>query len=129
MENRAVWTRTNDGGVAHVFAAILEEKVLRNSMTGSFVYERGDRREMPDFNVFFRYNATYPYYSDCIWFLTQMRRWGQLKADQSDQWYIDTAKKIYRPDLYMEAANLLISEGNIEPSEIPSKDEGGSQAI
>jgi hypothetical protein len=40
-----------------------------------------------DLNVFFRYNATYPYYSDAIWYLTQMRRWGQISDDKSDQWY------------------------------------------
>ena len=102
-----------------------EEKVLRNSMTGTFVYERGDRRAMPDFNVFFRYNATYPFYSDCIWFLTQMRRWGQLQKDMPDAWYHETAKKIYRPDLYMKAAELLIEEGNLKESEIPAKDETG----
>ncbi|MEL7144730.1 MAG: CmpA/NrtA family ABC transporter substrate-binding protein, partial [Bacteroidota bacterium] len=52
--------------------------VIANSMTGTFEFEKGDKREMPDFNVFFRYHATYPYYSDGIWFLTQMRRWGQI---------------------------------------------------
>merc|ERR1712169_159217 len=40
--------------------------VIANSMTGTFEYEKGDKREVPDFNVFFRYNATYPYYSDGI---------------------------------------------------------------
>jgi len=53
------------------------EAVLANSMTGTFEFEKGDKREMPDFNVFYRYNATYPFYSDAVWFLTQMRRWGQ----------------------------------------------------
>ncbi len=52
--------------------------VIANSMTGTFEYEKGDKREVPDFNVFFRYNATYPYYSDAVWYLTQMRRWGQI---------------------------------------------------
>ena len=94
-------------------------------MTGTFVYERGDRRAMPDFNVFFRYKATYPFYSDCIWFLTQMRRWGQLQQDKPDSWYIETAKKIYRPDLYMEAAKLLIEEGNVDAKEIPAAGESG----
>jgi len=98
--------------------------VLRNSMTGSFVYERGDRRDMPDFNVFFRYYASYPYYSDCIWFLTQMRRWGQLRADQPDEWYFEKAKEIYRPELYMEAAQLLIEEGNLAASDIPTGTDG-----
>ncbi|PKO85207.1 MAG: nitrate ABC transporter substrate-binding protein, partial [Betaproteobacteria bacterium HGW-Betaproteobacteria-12] len=41
--------------------------VIDNSMTGTFEYEKGDVRPVPDFNVFFRYNATYPYYSDAIW--------------------------------------------------------------
>ena len=55
-----------------------DAKVIANSMTGTFEYEKGDKREVPDFNVFFRYNATYPYYSDAVWYLTQMRRWGQI---------------------------------------------------
>jgi len=102
-----------------------EEKIIANSMTGTFEFERGDKREMPDFNVFFRYNATYPYYSDCIWFLTQMRRWGQLRDNKPDAWYAETAKKIYQPALYREAAKLLIAEGNLDASEIPPDDEDG----
>ncbi|GAB1262194.1 CmpA/NrtA family ABC transporter substrate-binding protein [Aurantivibrio plasticivorans] len=82
--------------------------VIANSMTGTFEYEKGDKREVPDFNVFFRYNATYPYYSDAIWYLTQMRRWGQISEDKSDAWYKETAKKIYRPDIYEVAAKSLI---------------------
>ena len=101
-----------------------EPEVLRNSMTGSFVYERGDRRDMPDFNVFFRYYASYPYYSDCVWFLTQMRRWGQLRADQPDSWYLETAKEIYRPDVYMEAAKLLIEEDNLAEADVPMETDG-----
>ena len=61
-------------------------KVIANSMTGTFEYEKGDVRSVPDFNVFFRYNATYPYYSDAIWYLTQMRRWGQIPEFKSDAW-------------------------------------------
>ena len=101
-----------------------EPEVLRNSMTGSFVYERGDRRDMPDFNVFFRYYASYPYYSDCVWFLTQMRRWGQLREDQPDSWYLETARDIYRPELYMEAAQLLIEEENLAEADIPTGTDG-----
>ncbi len=55
-----------------------DAEVIANSMTGTFEYEKGDKRDVPDFNVFFRHNATYPYYSDAIWYLTQMRRWGQI---------------------------------------------------
>ena len=82
-------------------------------MTGTFEYEKGDKREVPDFNVFFRYNATYPFYSDAIWYLTQMRRWGQISESKPDSWYMDIAKQVYRPDIYAQAAKALIAEGKI----------------
>ena len=94
--------------------------VIANSMTGTFEYEKGDKRSVPDFNVFFRYNATYPYYSDAIWYLTQMRRWGQIADQKPDSWYMDIAKKVYRPDIYEKAAKLLIAEGKIKASEFPN---------
>lgn len=93
--------------------------VIANSMTGTFEYEPGDTRSVPDFNVFFRYNATYPYYSDAIWYLTQMRRWGQIAQPQSDQWYQDIAAQVYRPDLYRLAAESLIEEGVLSADQFP----------
>jgi nitrate/nitrite transport system substrate-binding protein len=93
--------------------------VIANSMTGTFEYEKGDKREVPDFNVFFRYFATYPYYSDAIWYLTQMRRWGQISEQKSDNWYKDIAKKVYRPDIYAVAAKELIKEGKVKPADFP----------
>jgi nitrate/nitrite transport system substrate-binding protein len=93
--------------------------VIANSMTGTFEYEKGDKRSVPDFNVFFRYNATYPFYSDAIWYLTQMRRWGQIAEPKTDDWYMETAKKVYRPDIYAQAAKALIEEGVMDASEFP----------
>jgi len=94
--------------------------VIANSMTGTFEYEAGDKRAVPDFNVFFRHNATYPYYSDAIWYLTQMRRWGQISEHKPDSWYMDVAKEVYRPDIYAIAANELIAEGHMKASEFPN---------
>ncbi|MEL6720127.1 MAG: ABC transporter substrate-binding protein, partial [Bacteroidota bacterium] len=96
--------------------------VIANSMTGTFEFEKGDKRSMPDFNVFYRYNATYPFYSDGIWFLTQMRRWGQIPDSKPAAWYDETIKKIYRPDIWEKAANLLVEEGKIPASDIPKTD-------
>jgi nitrate/nitrite transport system substrate-binding protein len=93
--------------------------VIANSMTGTFEYEKGDKRDVPDFNVFFKKNATYPYYSDAIWYLTQMRRWGQISEAKSDDWYMDMAKKIYRPDIYAIAAKELIAEGKVDAKDFP----------
>ena len=94
-------------------------EVIANSMTGTFEYEKGDRRPIPDFNVFFRYHATYPYYSDAIWYLTQMRRWGQIVEAKPDDWYKDVAKKVYRPDIYRQAAAELIAEGKFSAADFP----------
>ena len=46
---------------------------------------------------------TYPFYSDGVWFLTQMRRWGQIDEPKPDSWYHATIKEIYRPDIWREA--------------------------
>ncbi len=102
-----------------------DEKVIANSMTGTFEYEKGDKRALPDFNVFFRNNATYPYYSGAVWYLTQMRRWGQINEYKDDAWYIDTAKKVYRPDIYMLAADALVTDKKAKADEFPAKTETG----
>jgi nitrate/nitrite transport system substrate-binding protein len=101
-----------------------EKEVLANSLTGYFYFQKSDKREMPDFSVFFKYNATYPFYSDCVWFLTQMRRWGQITEPKSDAWYHETAKKIYRSDIYLKAAQMLVEEGKIASADIPWDSDG-----
>ncbi|QWX83538.1 ABC transporter substrate-binding protein [Cellulophaga sp. HaHaR_3_176] len=98
------------------------EEVLANSMTGTFEFEKGDKRSMPDFNVFYKYNATYPFYSDGIWFLTQMRRWGQIPDAKPAAWYEETIKDIYRPDVWKKAADLLVAEGKIPATDVPTTD-------
>ena len=50
-----------------------------------------------------------------------MRRWGQIEA-QTDDWYFETAQEVYRPDLYLEAAQELIDEGYLSAEEIPDTD-------
>lgn len=97
-------------------------EVLSKSMTGTFEYEKGDIRPAEDFNVFFRHFATYPYWSDAVWYLTQMRRWGQIPEAKSDEWYIETARSVYRPDLYATAARELIEEGRMDAGEFPDFD-------
>jgi nitrate/nitrite transport system substrate-binding protein len=99
-------------------------RVISNSMTGTFEYVPGEKRAVPDFNVFYRYYATYPFYSDAIWYLTQMRRWGQIEDGKPDSWYVETAKKVYRPDIYLKAAQLLLEEGKIKKEDIPWDTDG-----
>ena len=123
----AIWLDENDNANRHEAVEILSRPeyvgadydVIANSMTGTFEYEKGDKREIPDFNVFFRYNATYPYYSDAVWYLSQMRRWGQIAEQQSDAWYDEVARKVYRPDIYLTAARSLVDDDLAEEAAFP----------
>ncbi|MGK2915791.1 MAG: CmpA/NrtA family ABC transporter substrate-binding protein [Porticoccaceae bacterium] len=101
-----------------------EEKVMANSMTGTFEFEKDDKRPIPDFNKFFRGYYGYPYASDAVWWLTQMRRWGHIPEQKPDNWYLDTAKAAYRGDIFIAAAKELIAEGTMKAEDFPdfSKD-------
>jgi nitrate/nitrite transport system substrate-binding protein len=128
----AMWLDAGGGANRQQAARIISQPqyvgadyaVIANSMTGTFEYEKGDARSLPDFNVFFRYFATYPYYSDAVWYLTQMRRWGQIAEPQPDEWYHDTAKRVYRPDVYLEAARRLVDEGKLPRADVPFDTDG-----
>ena len=99
-----------------------DRQIIANSMTGTWEYYKGDKRPMPDFNVFFRYYATYPFYSDAVWYLTQMRRWGQIAEGRPDEWYAATARDVYKPEIYSKAAAALIAEGKLKADEVPTTD-------
>ena len=132
MIRAAIWLDENNNANRMEAVKILarseyvgaDAEVIANSMTGTFEYEKGDKRAVPDFNVFFRYFATYPYYSDAVWYLTQMRRWGQITEAKPDSWYHDAAKKVYRPDIYLKAAKLVVDEGKARKEDFPWDTDG-----
>jgi len=132
MIRAAKWLDENDNANRMEAVEILsrseyvgaDAEVIANSMTGTFEYEKGDKREVPDFNVFYRYFATYPYYSDAIWYLTQMRRWGQIDEHKDDAWFDEVARSVYQPDIYMAAAKLLVEEGFIDEKDFPWDTDG-----
>jgi len=127
-----IWLDENNGANRKEAAQILarseyvgaDYRVIANSMTGTFEYGSGDKRSVPDFNVFFRYFATYPYYSDAVWYLTQMRRWGQIPQSQPDAWYHETAKKVYRTEPYLRAARMLVEEKKARQQDFPWNSDG-----
>ena len=124
------WLDADDGANRQEAVEILalpnyvgaDVEVIAASMTGQFTFEPGDTRAAPDFNIFFREYAGYPFYSDAIWYLTQMRRWGQIDADQTDDWYKEIAAEVYRTDLYMAAAQQLVDAGVIPADSVPETD-------
>ncbi len=79
--------------------------VVKMSMTGTFRYAMDEEpRPLPDFNVFYRYAATFPWKSHAMWFISQMIRWGQIEKPLD---IAKTAGEIYRPDIYREAVKSL----------------------
>ncbi|WP_419763769.1 MAG: CmpA/NrtA family ABC transporter substrate-binding protein [Arcobacter sp.] len=76
-------------------------KVLRKSMSGTFLYNKGVDSANPMFNVFANDYAAYPFYSHGMWFITQMYRWGQLDHAVNMK---EVIEKVYRPDLFAEVA-------------------------
>ena len=132
MIRAAMWLDANDNANRPEAVEILSKskyvgadyEVIANSMTGTFEYEKGDKRAVPDFNVFFRYFATYPYFSDAVWYLSQMRRWGQVADPRPDSWYRETAAQVYRPDIYLKAAQMLVDEGKARKEDFPWTTDG-----
>jgi nitrate/nitrite transport system substrate-binding protein len=81
------------------------EEIILMSMTGT-VKAGADEppRHYPDFHIFSRHDANFPWLSHAEWTLTQMRRWGQIGGG------VDipaTAAAIYRPDIYRAVATAL----------------------
>jgi len=100
-----------------------EPGVMAASMLGTFEFQKGDVREVPDYNVFFKHDATYPFPSHAVWYLTQMRRWGQLPEAKPDSWYLEQAERIYQPKIYRAAFAALQAEGKLPAdAALPSSD-------
>jgi two-component system, oxyanion-binding sensor len=57
--------------------------------------------DLPDFHVFHRSHANFPWRSHADWFLQQMVRWGQC-APSVD--IVATANRVYRTDIFRAAA-------------------------
>ncbi len=86
--------------------------VLAPSLTGHFARSLDREAEyLPDLHIFHRYAATFPWRSHALWTLSQMLRWGQISR-MIDPY--ETARAVYRPDLYRQAAADLGLSAPIE---------------
>lgn len=79
--------------------------VLRLPLQGKMTYDPGATPlAHPDFNVFHRHAAMFPWRSHALWFMTQMLRWGQMERAEN---LAVAASRAYRPELYRELAAEL----------------------
>ncbi len=80
-------------------------ELLLPSITGRDISTGGVLlRDMPDFCVFHRYAANYPWRSHAKWIVSEMIRWGETLVD------IDTdivAHNAYQPEIYRKAADVI----------------------
>jgi NitT/TauT family transport system ATP-binding protein/nitrate/nitrite transport system substrate-binding protein len=79
----------------------LPAEIIQTSLPGAVA--RRTVRAGADVSVFFANAANFPWRSQALWFLAQMRRWGYLGAGADDT----AAAAIFRPDLYAQAARSL----------------------
>ncbi len=80
-------------------------EVVTRSLSGSVQYAQWEApRPLADFNVFYRHAASFPWRSHAVWFMSQMLRWEQIREAPDIK---TTAERVYRTDLYREAASAL----------------------
>lgn len=81
---------------------------------GRFDYGDGRVEESsPHLMKFWADNASYPYQSHDLWFITEDKRWGYLPADLDAK---ELIKKVNREDIWQEAAKAIGQEAAIPKS-------------
>ncbi|WP_162178880.1 CmpA/NrtA family ABC transporter substrate-binding protein [Thioclava atlantica] len=83
----------------------------------------GDR-DVGGASLFFKNDVSFPDLTDAVWYLTQMRRWGQIESFHPDIWYDGMAHSVFRPDLYLAAARGLVKDGYASAEDFPWSSNG-----
>lgn len=81
-------------------------ELIRAPLLGRYRYAADEpERLLPDFNVFARYAANFPWHSHGRYFLAQMQASGQLSQPVTDAETV--LAKVFRTDIYRLAADTL----------------------
>ena len=83
-------------------------EAVRPSMRGAIRFSHnGPIHEQPDFMVFHRYAANFPWVSHGRWFLTRMAEAGQIDTPENPESFDTLATRVMQPALYRQAAATL----------------------
>jgi nitrate/nitrite transport system substrate-binding protein len=83
-------------------------------LQGKVDYGDGRTLDNPDLAMkFWKDNASYPYKSHDLWFVTEDMRWGYFDADTDAKKLVD---KVNREDIWKEAAKMIGEEAAIPKS-------------
>lgn len=96
---------------------------ILNRAKGNIDYGTGEVVEnSPLLMKFWSDNASYPFKSHDLWFVTENMRWGYLPADTDAKALVD---KVNREDIWQEAAKAL----NVAAADIPSSTSRGVETF
>ncbi|WP_293772699.1 CmpA/NrtA family ABC transporter substrate-binding protein [uncultured Pantoea sp.] len=136
LGTRAAWVKENPNTARALTAAVLEAarwidasdenrretaqvlagrawintkpEILQGRMLGQYENGLGQKWQDPHAMRFFHDGSvSFPYLSDGMWFLTQLKRWGMLTQEPD---YLAVAKQINHIDIYKQAASAV---GNV----------------
>jgi nitrate/nitrite transport system substrate-binding protein len=79
-------------------------------------------KDSPGIMKFWRDNASFPFKSHDLWFLTENIRWGKFEANVDSKALID---KVNRSDLWRDAAKAL----SVPADQIPATDSRGTETF
>ncbi len=74
--------------------------IILGRLLGKYEYGDGRKEQDPYYMIYSDRNCNYPHPAFGTWWLTQFRRWGMVKGAPD---YAGVAKRVMRPDIYMEA--------------------------
>lgn len=98
------------------------EEVIMLPLTGQYKYHQEmEPVNLPDFNVFYRYAATFPWHSHAAWYMSQMIRWKDI-PDSLD------IKNIINDIFWVNFYREIASEMELDYPLQNSKAEGRHQA-
>ena len=93
-------------------------EIILPSLTGQYKYHHDAETEsLPDFHVFFKYAASFPWYSHASWYISQMIRWGDLPNSLD-------IKNIIRDIFWVDTYRLVAEEMGIDFPLANTKPEG-----
>ena len=81
-----------------------QKEIILGRMLGDYDYGDGRKEKDPNYMTFFARNTNFPLKSHGVWWLSQFRRWGMVKAALD---YTGIVDKVHRPDIYREVAKEM----------------------
>jgi nitrate/nitrite transport system substrate-binding protein len=89
-------------------------EIISQRLMGDYDYGDGRKEKDPFYMIFSDRGCNYPQPAFATWWLTQFRRWGMTKGAPD---YAGVAKRVMRPDLYLEAMKEMGQTAKAAPAQ------------